>query len=401
MGQQKNKGNYMSLKNTIRDYIIEQHYTDGAKLTCTNIVNFLNNKRIDNTRRRVQQILNKLVEEEGFIQSSLCLEIDSTHNGRYNESCYYCSGELNEPLEIKDPVIAFAMAIVDSHLKALLPSAFDDYFEEAHDVLKRHPDYSNWLDKIVSSPLPYDPAPIPSSQRDSVDIIYQSLLKGKQFTADYLGSAHDFTPYGKWEAKKNNSNELIAQNKIYHPLGLILRGRIIYLVAKVYGNIDPDRPSPDRHFALHKFVNVEATDKNINESKFTFRNYILNHMIDEPIAHDTNNHANINGVTEEHLELYVSEAVAEYLEEDSPYKLKENEFNWYEDKYPHRVKPKWKCFSADNVPDTQQLRRWILSLQPDAEVLEPKYLRKHFAGVAKKSNTMYEDKLTWNEENNP
>ena len=51
----------MSLKNTIRDYIIEQHYADGIKLTCTDIVNFLDTKRIDNTRRRVQQILNELV----------------------------------------------------------------------------------------------------------------------------------------------------------------------------------------------------------------------------------------------------------------------------------------------------------------------------------------------------
>jgi len=390
----------MSLKNTIRDYIIEQHYADGIKLTCTDIVNFLDTKRIDNTRRRVQQILNELVEEDDFIQSSLCSEVDDTHNGRYNESCYYCSGELNEPLEIKDPVIAFALAMVDLHLKSLLPSTFDDYFEEAHDVLKRHPDYSNWLDKIVSSPLPYDSFPVPSSQRDSVDIIYQSLLKGKQFTADYLGSAHDFTPYGKWEAKKNNSNELIAQNKIYHPLGLILRGQIIYLVAKVYGNINPDNPSPDRHFAVHQFVNVEATDNNINDSKFTFRNYILNHMIDEPISCDKNNHENINITSEVHLELYVSEAIAEYFEENSPYKLKENKSNWYEKKYPHRVNKNWKCFSADNVPCTEQLRRWIMSLQPDVEVLEPKELREKLKTITEKSSAMYEEELNWNEENN-
>ena len=390
----------MSLENKIRDYIIEQHYANGIKITCTDIINFLNNKRIDNTRRRVQQILNKLVEEDNFIQSSLCLEIDNTHNGRYNESCYYCSGELNEPLEIKDPVIAFTMAIVDLHLKSLLPSAFDDYFEEAHNVLKRHPDYSNWLDKIVSLPLPYDQPPVPSSQRGSVDIIYQSLLKNRQFTADYMGSAHDFTRNGKWGAKKNNSNKLITQNKIYHPLGLILRGQIIYLVAKVYSNIDPDRPSPDRHFAIHQFVNVEATDNNINDSKFTFRNYIRNHMIDEPISHDRNNHEDIYLATERHLELYVSEAVAEYFEEDSPYEFKEEETNWYENKYPHKRKPKWKCFSADNVPDTQQLRRWILSLQPHVEVLEPEYLREEFKVIAEKSIAMHEDKLNFNEENN-
>jgi len=380
----------MSLENTIRDYIIEQHYVDGIKLTCTNIVDFLNNKRIHNTRRRVQQILNKLVEDDAFIQSSLCSEVDSTHNGRYNESCYYCSGELNEPLEIKDPVIAFSMAMIDLHLKPLLPSAFDDYFEVAHDALKRHPDYNNWLDKVISLPLPYDTAPTPSSQSNSVDIIYRSLLKGKQFTADYLGSAHDFTPYGKWVAKKNNSNELIAQNKIYHPLGLILRGQIVYLVAKVYSDIDPDRSSPDRHFALHKFVNVELTDNNINESRFTFINYIRNHIIDEPTTHEPM-----------YLELYVSEAAAEYLEEDSPYKLKENNSNWYQDKYPHRIKSKWKCFSAPDVPDTEQLRRWILSLQPDVEVLEPKYLREHFASIAEKSIAMHEDELNWNNENNP
>jgi hypothetical protein len=300
------------------------------------------------------------------------------------------------------------MAMLHSHLRSLLPSAFDEYFAEAYSCLQRHADYRNWTKKVKSLPFPYERPPVPSSQENSVDIIYESLLKGKQFTADYLGSAHDYTVYGKWKSKKNiDNNELIAQNKIYHPLGLILRGQIIYLVAKVFSDTDAGRPSPDGHFAIHQFINVKATNSNIDDSnvnsypRFTFGNYITSHMIDEPITQDDGNHGNINSVFEIHLELYASEAVAEYFEEDSPYELKEEKTNWYEKKYPDKTRPRWRCFSADNVPDTEQLRRWILSLQPDVEVLEPEELRKHFEDVTYKSATMYKEVLNWNEENNP
>jgi len=398
----------MSLKNTIRDYIIEQHHDYGGRLTAKDIISFLEVEKIHYTQRNVQGILQKLVEEDNSILSDLCSNLDSEHDGRYNESCYYCSGELKEePAEIKDPIIAFTMAMLHSHLRSLLPSAFDEYFAEAYSRLQRHADYRNWTKKVISLPFPYERPPVPSSQENSVDIIYKSLLKGKQFKADYLGSAHDYTVHGKWQSKKNiNNNELIAQNKIYHPLGLILRGQIIYLVAKVFSDTDASRPSPDGHFAIHQFINVEATNSNIDDSndnsysRFNFTNYITSNMIDEPITQNDGNHRDINRASKIHIELYASEAVAEYFEEDSPYKLKEEKTNWYEKKYPDRTRPRWRCFSADNVPDTEQLRRWILSLQPDVEVLEPKNLRKHFKNVTEKSSAIHGYELNWNEENN-
>jgi len=174
----------------------------------------------------------------------------------------------------------------------------------------------------------------------------------------------------------------------------------VYLVAKSI-NAEYNIESPDKHFALHQFTNVEQTNVNAGNGERIFRNYIVNHIIDEPINPLRDDDNNIIGINKIQLELYVSEAVAEYLEENTPYGLEVEKTNWYSEKYPERHRDGWKCFSANNVPDTEQLRRWILSLQPYVEVLEPEELREDLKTIAKKSNTMYEDKLTWNEENNP
>jgi hypothetical protein len=174
---------------------------------------------------------------------------------------------------------------------------------------------------------------------------------------------------------------------------------MVYLVAKSV-NAEYNIESPDKHFALHQFTNVEQTNINAGDGGQIFHNYIHNHIIDEPINPLRDNDNNIISINKIQLELYVSEAVAEYFEENTPYTLKVEKTNWYSEKYPDRLRDGWSCFVAKNVPDTEQLRRWILSLQPHVEVLEPEYLREEFKVIAEKSIAMHEDKLNFNEENN-
>lgn len=172
---------------------------------------------------------------------------------------------------------------------------------------------------------------------------------------------------------------------------------MVYLVAKSV-NAEYNIESPDKHFALHQFTNVEKTNINAGDGKRVFHNYIDNHIIDEPINPTRDANDNIIRINKIQLELYVSKAVTEYLEENTPYGLEVEKTNWYIEKYPKKLRDDWSCFVAKNVPDTEQLRRWILSLQPDVEVLEPEGLREYFYNIADKSAAIHKGVLNWNEE---
>jgi hypothetical protein len=395
----------MSLKNRIRGYIIEQHHDFGGRLTAKDIISFLEVEKIHYTQRNVKGILQKLVEEEDFIQGRRCSEINPNHDGQYqyNEICYYCSGELNEAPPITDPIIALLLVMVNSHLKPLLPSRFSDYIEEAEYTLNRSDAYKNWTKKIESSPLPYEQSD-PSDEPNTVDAIYHALLKGWVFYAKYLGSAHDYNQYGKWVPKNIKIDESNVKVKRYHPLGLILRGQIIYLVAMCDDPFNPDISTNKtaQHFAVHKFREVEVLEQDVQINNTVFKEYIENCVIDEPINPELGHNTGIKSIEKIHLVLKVSEAVAQYFKEDVPYGLeiidRDGEWdNMQMNIYALHSNPdeligyrdSWPSFSAEGVPDTEQLRRWISSLQPNVEVLQPDYLREYFRNIARQSSSIY------------
>jgi hypothetical protein len=397
----------MHLENTVEDIIKNNHHS-GTKLKVSDVVDILESQTSPydeeerlNKIRRVQQILKIMAEDKNsVVVRSECIDDDRYIDSKYNEYCYYCEEGYKESTLIKDPVIALMITILGRVSQKILPLSYINYFEFAEEEVDSNVlniKLKKWSEKFHIERMPWDKKE-PISTPDDEDArykIYDSLLREKCFTADYLGSAHDFTLAGKWQPKKN---ALIGHR--YYPFGLILREHMVYLVAKSI-NAEYNIESPDKHFALHQFTNVEQTNVNAGNGERIFRNYIVNHIIDEPINPLRDDDNNIIGINKIQLELYVSEAVAEYLEENTPYGLEVEKTNWYSEKYPERHRDGWKCFSANNVPDTEQLRRWILSLQPYVEVLEPEELREDLKTIAKKSNTMYEDKLTWNEENNP
>ena len=196
----------MGLEKKIEKWINLQNNTHGRVITCNDILTSLDEKGAQNTtKRRVQQILNKLVEENEFIEKRPCIELNPDFNGRYNEYCYYCTEEFYEKSEITDPITAFLLVMVNKHLKNMIPKVSKDYFESAEDTLEQVNDiYKNWTNKVVSSPLPYeDNNKRFSNNKYVVNAIYQALLKGTIFYAEYHGSAHDYNQYGKWVPKAN------------------------------------------------------------------------------------------------------------------------------------------------------------------------------------------------------
>ena len=137
-------------------------------------------------------------------------------------------------LPAMDANMALTFQLADHFLKTMFPPAILDrlepYFDTADGVLKtvNIPGYASWTEKIRILPrtLPLIPATI---QEDVVAVIYEALFKGKQLRGRYVKRHGDEVEYD------------------LHPLGLIFRESVSYLVATIWDYKDP------RHLALHRF----------------------------------------------------------------------------------------------------------------------------------------------------
>jgi hypothetical protein len=167
-----------------------------------------------------------------------------------------------------------------------------------------------------------------------------------------------------------------------------------------YPNISTNKTA--QHFAVHKFREVTVMEWDVKINNTVFKEYIENCVIDEPINPELGHNTGIKSIEKIHLVLKVSEAVAQYFKEDVPYGLeiidRDGEWdNMQMNIYALHSNPdeligyrdSWPSFSAEGVPDTEQLRRWISSLQPNVEVLQPDYLREYFRNIARQSSSIY------------
>ena len=98
----------------------------------------------------------------------------------------------------------------------------------------------DWLNKVRVVP-PAQPLLPPVIKEDVQAAIYQAVLENRQITADYhsMGSEQ-------------------PKEYVLHPLGLIMRGALTYLVASAWDYADA------RLYALHRFSKVEILDAAVN-----------------------------------------------------------------------------------------------------------------------------------------
>lgn len=146
-------------------------------------------------------------------------------------------------LPMMDSTSALSLLILQKHVRHLLPPQVLDElrpkFEEARKVLERQPEsgLKRWPDRIAvtSRSLPMIPPDIsPATHR----IVFDALARRKQLLVDYRG-------FGREESKQYS----------IHPLGLIAREGVMYVVALVEDYDDP------RPLALHRILSVECAER--------------------------------------------------------------------------------------------------------------------------------------------
>ncbi len=238
---------------------------------------------------------------------------------------------------------ALAMRLVETHLKQLFPAAMLDglagLFSLAQTKLEtvalqnnRHP--HDWLDK-VRVVQPTQPL-LPPTMHDTVQAsIYQGLLEDKQLAVRYQSASGDQ-----------------PKDFVLHPLGLIMRGAVTYLVASARDYADA------RLYALHRFSRVEILDAAAKAPE----GFNLDTAIASGLADFANQGAPIR------LTLRIAEHVAAYLAETP---LASDQ----------AITPDgdgWMQLTA-TVNDTWQLHWWLLGQGSALQVLGPVPLRAAIA----------------------
>jgi predicted DNA-binding transcriptional regulator YafY len=142
-----------------------------------------------------------------------------------------------------DGATALSVKLLEQFIPQLLPPTLKDhlqpYFRQADTVLAEHapPSLGHWLDRVRVVPREM-PLLAPEVDTTVARTVYQALLDGKRFTADYASRS----------APCPEPREYVVS-----PLGLVARGNLLYLVCTLWDYTDL------RQLAMHRIRSATAT----------------------------------------------------------------------------------------------------------------------------------------------
>ncbi len=238
---------------------------------------------------------------------------------------------------------ALGLRLVELHVRPLLPTPMVQSMEGLFDLAKQKLAQSsgeelsrpaNWLTKVRSVPAT-QPLLAPTVLTEVHAAICQALLEGRQLDADYHAM-------GTEEAKPYR----------LHPLGLIARGTVLYLVATAWDYLDI------RLYAFHRFATATAADQAARVPD----GFDLDRAVAGGLAEFSDQGEAI------WIELRCAPPVARHLQETQ---LAADQEVWEEP-------DGWMHLGA-TVNDTWQLRWWLLSQGALLEVTRPETLREAIA----------------------
>ncbi|MDI1232448.1 MAG: WYL domain-containing protein [Methylobacter sp.] len=248
---------------------------------------------------------------------------------------------------------ALAMRLVETHLKQLLPVALLDGLQSVFNLAQTKLDKvekqnnnhaKDWLNKVRVVP-PAQPLLPPRVTQEIQDGLYQALLENRQITANYQPMSSD-------------------QPKEYllHPLGLIMRGAVSYLVASAWDYTEVQL------YALHRFSKVEILDAAAKAPE----GFNLDKAIASGLADFANQGEPIS------LEIRCDEWVAAYLAE-TPLSA---------DQQTEPEADGWVRLTA-TVNDTWQLHWWLMGQGAGVEVCAPVALRDEIKEALLETTKLY------------
>jgi predicted DNA-binding transcriptional regulator YafY len=247
-----------------------------------------------------------------------------------------------------DPTMALSFKLVEKHLERLMPRSslqhLQSHFERANEVLEQSKGpLRSWTEKICVIPRGQR-LQEPVLQEGVMDSVYQALLEERQFKVRY-------------RIKSGQEKEYIV-----HPLGLVLRDQLAYLVCTLFDYGDT------LQLVLHRMHEVELLDEAaIQPEGFSLQAYIQASHFDYPADGQIRLEALFEPAAAQHLaETPLSDDQQSHLMADGRVRIRAT------------------------VMDTQQLRWWLLGFGDQVEVAAPAPLRATFAAIARRNAERYE-----------
>lgn len=253
-------------------------------------------------------------------------------------------------LPTMSPLQALTLELAHEHLANLLPASLLDslvpYFKRAEGVLSSGEGVKNlasWRKKvaIVSAGQPLIP---PSYPEEIIEAVHSALLKDQQLEITYTSREQ-------------------GETKTYavHPLGIVQRGAVTYLVATIYDYTDI------RLFAVHRIQAAKVLDQPAKSPKdFDLTQYISQGAL----GFDEGGAIKIVVRFTEHAVKHLWETPLSLDQEITP------------------DQAGWVRLQA-TVADTAQLRWWLMGFGEGVEILEPASLRDEFVNMAQALHGIY------------
>ena len=249
-----------------------------------------------------------------------------------------------------EPVTALAFEMAESYLAPILPQAtitlLAPYFARAKEVLHSASSHlKDWPDKIAV--IENGPQLIPPHINSEIqNAVYQAVLEEKQLKIIYKPR------YAK------TTSEYTA-----HPLGIVTRQGVIYLVCTFWNYQDV------RQLALHRFTSATLLNDNAKLlENFELSSYVQkDHQFAYPISSEPIQLKVIfNAKSALHIEEtpLTADQVLTPLDED-------------------------RILLEGSIFDSQELRWWLRRFGSQIEVLEPLDLRENFINEAKRLQQLY------------
>ena len=292
--------------------------------------------------RTVQRNLKDLVESGEF-------GLASEKKGRESARWHYLADAPMTIFPSLDDHTALAFRLADAFLQSLMPPetvhALRPFVDEAgrHLAKRRQAAAGKWQDKIHVFPrgLRRKSPPIAKEIRDTV---YQALLDEK---AIYLSYATPGRPL---------PNELTIS-----PLGLIIRDYSLYLIGLPVEQYE--RPQKKfLPFALHRIRAIETLDA----VQFL-----------RPVGFSLADHEDPLGKPRKGESKYYDLVIR--IGARTLVSMRECPLAGRQTLEKDATDPEGRTLLKARVPNTEELRQWIRSLGPNAEVIEPKSLRAEMA----------------------
>ena len=296
------------------------------------------NPDYDVTARTVQRSLEQL---------SALFPITADSRGRANH-WYWIDKHALIQIPTMSASTAFALRLAAEYLKPIMPGSalrqLDAYFKHAGEILDGTA-LGRWMEKVAI--IGRGPVLKPPNIADEVrEAVYAALMENRRIEADY-----------------RNRERARYRRIVINPLGLVVRDGVVYLAATAWNYQDI------RHYVLHRMRRPELLDTPAKRPP-GFR--LSRHIKDDsrfsyPVS-----------TRRLRVRLRFDAGAAIHLTESrlaADQRITEMEDG--------------RALIEATVPDTADLRWWLLSFGSAVEVLEPADLREEFRRQAQAMRELY------------